>query len=866
MTRIKILLAVLCTVAIVAMVPAGQAQEQACLNAGAANGTAATCEVHVVGDGSSAQFLQAGVAADALALSVPGVVTQANCSTNPSAQTTFHWTYKNGANIIDTRNVAIDAQLGNIWVVWLASCSDLTGATNITDIWTDVSEDSTVGVRTFYAQTTTSGLGGAQIQELEPGGTASSVSIKPQALWPDNTADVALPLPAAGANPIGGALGTSSTPTPTSNLFVNVGLTDIRPEDALFATDRSNSALTATLTGLGYTTANSNVGALISTAQGTGTSAQPVNFGLSGGTDPITGFAVRPSVTIPIGAAPVAFIFNNAGATEYPIDVETGVEPYEKAPSTDGYPLAHLFDGTTDCNTANAAFDVWYNAGAVTSTPPTTPANIYLVLREPLSGTMNTTEFNLFRTYGNSKDSQEVGVGGLANDPLNLPCAGGGNNRERAIGTGEVVNAILGTGNSENASGNVLGYIFYSFVNAAKFKGASTYNYLTIDGVDPIGQDPTTGDFNECQGGTAPNNDAALCSNNSQCVATGAGGVAGSCAPVSNIPQLVPNCGGPCPVGYFAGGFSFPNLRNGTYKPWSIYRWVVQSDIENETDLYGPAHLAYATDNIVDSTDADFVPFAAGYTCQGGTAPNNDGQYCYNSAHCVSTGAGGVAGQCEPTPGVIPDSLEVYRSHFQRCTQYELTAEAGMSLTCVSGQKDTPANGPESVDYALGGTGSVCTGGAQPNNDGSVCQSTAQCLATGPGGTAGTCTNVSETGGDVGGLVIGPLTPPAIWCPFNSKKVEEVKATPGSTTITWDAAYLFGPINTADAKLFELNLNLVPGNTIYIDGADYVIESVTNDKTLTIDRPYFTDNGGTATVVVPACFELNWPGPIGLYN
>ncbi len=856
MTRIKFLLAALCTAAIVAVAPTANAQcsgnvqqcPQACLNAGT---TAKSCVAHVVGDGSSAQFLTAGIGADALALSIPGVVTQSNCGNNPTSPTVFHWTFSNGANILDERaGGLILPQLGNIWIVWLGNCSDLTGGattpSTITDIWTDVSEDSTVGNRTYFAQQSSGP--GAQIEVITPTGTGAN-SI-PQGLWPDDTADLAS-LPSA----VAGALGTASAGT--ANLHVNVGLTDIRPEDALFATDRSNSKLNSTTyAGLGYTTTNANIGELISTSQGTGTSAQPINFALGGGTDPITSIAVPSAVTVPIGAAPTVFFLNNNKASYYPVDLETGVEPYEKV-SGNPYDLAHLYDGTTFCgfggSSSNAAFDLFWNGTSTTATPPTGATNINLILREPLSGTMNTTEFNLFRTFGNPDDSQEKGINpnNSNNNPLNLPCASGGS-KLRAIGTGEVVNAIGG-------NANTLGYIFTGYANVAKLVSpkVGAVNYLTEDGIDPFGPSTSTGDLQTCQGGTAPNNDGAACADDSNCTASGSGSP-GTCQVSSNLAQVPPNCtgkNGPCLWSATPGGQSFPNVRNGSYKSWSVYRWVVANDIENEFDPYGPAHLAYATNNVVDYTVADYVPFTAGYTCQGGVAPNNDGQYCYTSAHCVATGAGGAAGTCQAIGtcsggtnagatctsnatctggGYCTDSLEVYRSHFERCTSYKLTKTTGMENTCASGAEDVPNNGATTVGSDIGGNDSVNT----------------------------------ETGGDVGGVVVGPLTPPLTWCPALSGKNEEASVTNGSATVTWAAGFLYEASSSANAAKNLLNLNLQAGNTIWINGpsgfADYTISSVNTDKSLTLTTNY--SGSGTKAVKEQVCFELNQPGPIGLTN
>jgi hypothetical protein len=563
MTSAKSLFAGLLLTASVAVVPAASA----------------AVNVHVVGAGSSAQYTVSAIAADQLAV-----------NNAPSGQCPYHYTASNSGNMIDNRDKLgrITPELGNLWVVWLAACSDTTGATNVTDIWLDLSVDSTVGVRGFLASQPDASHG-AYIQVVTPP-PAPGNKVSPSSLWPDNKADVALP--AAVYNVIG------TNAAGTGDVQVNVGLTDIRPEDALFATTRSIAALnTTTYAGLGYVGPTTNIGAPILTAQGTGTSATPIKFKLTGN-DPISLKPVRAFTTIPIGAAPIVFVYNNGGAFDpNAVNLVSGVKGDGTAGTAGHYLLANLFDGTTACSTGNAAL----GGGGSQS--------INLILREPLSGTMNTTEFSVFRTTGNTKDSQEVGVINPTRspyNPLNLACAGGGGSRQRAIGTGEVVSAVQG-------HAHTLGYIFYGFANVAKLSGAS-FQYLLVDGVDPIALPGTTN-------------------------------------------QQLPSCTTTnCPATLWSGNLSFPNLRNGTYKAWSIYRWLV--DTSNDDPL-GPAALAQSSQDLVDSTIADFVPFK------------------------TSTGS---------------DGLEVYRSHFVQSAIQPNNGDATAANTLDGGNSlggDAEAGGDE---------------------------------------------------------------------------------------------------------------------------------------------------------------------------
>jgi hypothetical protein len=536
----------------------------------AGNSAANAQTVHVAGASASSQFLTAALGADQLALNEIAA-NVANGTWSAGQKVTFHWTAKNSANLIDNRDTLgrILPEIGNAFVVWIADASDPTGNTNVTDIWTAESVDSTVAVRCFSAQEKTGW--GAQL-ELIP--TIAGNLIFPTSLWPDNSADVSL----ITAPNVSNAVGTSATGI--GDVHINVAFTDLRPEDALYATTRSLTALnTTTWAGLGYVGPTVNIGAPIFTAQNTGTSATPVKFALSGKADPITKIVVPAYTTIPVGAEPIVFILNNGGTfSSSTVNLTTGVGT--KGP----YPLAHLFDGTTTADTHNVAFG---GPGDGAGTPLT------LFLREPLSGTMNVIEFEAFRSTGNTDDSQEVGVINPTRSPynpldLNTPAHG---TRERALSTSEVVGSnktgsiygLLGTPNS-------LGYIFFSFANASKLSGPG-FNYLTLDSVDPLA---IPGTVNQ----ELPN---------------------GTVTAASAVWPTTP---------------SFPNLRNGTYKAWSFLRYLVPNSLIG-VDPYGPDVLAQSAQDNVDASSADFVPF---YTSTG-----SDGLDVYRS-HFTQSGVVGNNG------------------------------------------------------------------------------------------------------------------------------------------------------------------------------------------------------------------------------
>lgn len=655
MTRTKFLFVPLVVAAIVGVSPAVYAQTpnqlQACL------GGIAGCTVHFVGAGSSAQFNPAAIGADILA----GVKLAGGPGHSPvyktATQCVYHWSAKNAAFLVDNRGtVAIPKEPANSWIVWIADLDASTncpstatapissGNANITDIWMDESVDSTVGNRAFLAQPTLAEEGGSGT--LFPGvavwtvptAAGNLLGTGAHNLWPDNASDVSILSPNSN---LAAAVGTDTAGI--KDVHVNAGLTDITPADAYFATTRAMGTYNATTTGLGYKN-TAHVGLSILTSEGTGTTATPVSFALYGN-DPInTTTPIRPYSIFHLGAAPIVFIYNNNG-TDTVLNATTGVTGAGVAGTTGDYFLANLFDGTTSFTVDNPALNG-------------SPAGqaISLFLREPLSGTMNTTEFNLFRTTGNTTDSQEKGVDGKTDNPLgSQPCPSGA--RCRAIGTGEVIGTsstgVLGTPHS-------LGYIFFGFANFAKFSGSGHFNYLTLDGIDPLGMNVNTD-----------------------------GTVAG---------QSLVNCGGPCPAStYWTGGISFPTIRNGSYKAWSIYRWDVPTYTTDPDPDYGPVALAQATeDNIDDGPNnngiatSDFVPFA------------------------TSTGS---------------DGLAVYRSHRAIAGTYNTANKDNDCGTAAGDQTDcnglpTTANTLDG-GYTLGASGSNAVGAV-------------------------------PAGGDVGGLIYGP--------------------------------------------------------------------------------------------------------------
>ncbi len=578
MSRIKVFFAVLLLTVIVGVVPQAQA--------------AATTTVEVTIAGSSAMWQSMALGAYALAQTAAG-----------SGGTYGHWTSKsNVVNLVDTRVSPVNNDAGTLWVVWSTTSA---GATKV---WSFNKVDSVVGDRCYFAQphcevvdTDTTFASGAQIST---------------SLW--------------GAD--------STLSSNVSSLFtsgktlVSVAATDIRPEDAAFATCRINSQLGASavstnsdnLDGLGYNPNNAPgacPAAGLAQANYVGTpvysgyannqaattdAANVLSFNISG-SDPISGTAIPTASVLEVGATPIVFIKSQIKGT--------------LANVTDATPpqLQQVFAGQ---NCDASAFGSTFS-GAI---------NIFL--REPTSGTYNTAEATIFRrptvypsaglANGFLGLSQETGVGAgtvLANNPLaadSSPCVNGAGVRYRGIGTGEVVKSVQ----NSNAAGvfataqDGISYTFFSYGNVSKIAGSPNYGYITVNGVDPIfasyGPQHSTGVGSDPgQPATAAN--PGMLPLNTPC---GTGSAAFPC-PETTIWAFNPNVYQKQTAPAVSSGLSFPNIRNGSYPAWSIVRLV-----SNGTPLTNAKALVTKSNTFVVTSIPDYVPFTAVKLAAGVIGPN----------------------------------------------------------------------------------------------------------------------------------------------------------------------------------------------------------------------------------------------------
>ena len=574
MTRMKSVFPALLLAAIVSVVPHAGAQT-----------------AKVILAGSSAMWQSMALAA----------YNGGNCVSGGTAPC-FHYTGSN-FNLVDGRpavkggTAAVD--LGNVWVVWDSAASP--------NVWAYSKVDSGVGDRCYFAQPHCS----INITTLPaPANLISST------LWGDNSSDSTPPAAVS-------ALLTSGT------LLVNTAATDIRPEDALFATCRANSALGGGpdgLAGLGYgvnasgvcptfgaTLADLEGSDILSGYPGSTSTAHVLAFNISG-KDPFTGTAIPTATTVSVGAAPIIFITQRTGA------LKTVGEAADSA-------LKAVFGGS-NCNAS--AF------GA-----PSAPIQVYL--REPLSGTMNTTEYTVFRYKNFLGESQETGV--AAANPLAKACTAGGK-RFRAIGTSEEVKSVLNSGTNNGTDG--IGYTFFSYGNVSSIADSASYGYLTLDGIDGI--------FHEH--GTT--------------IDPGQPAIHGALPSAATLPAA---CAGAFPCAeskIWSGNLSFPNLRNGSYRAWSTLRVVSDGAALPNARLLVTGSQTYVVNTVPDyvpaqkvgATDPGLALLRSHYT-QEGVAPVNIGP---------AGDKGGDAGGCILTNSGVAATSD---------TTTKL-AQTGPTVSCVS--------------------------------------------------------------------------------------------------------------------------------------------------------------------------------------
>lgn len=353
----------------------------------------------------------------------------------------------------DTSSGTTLTDTGNSWVVWVPTAgNDCTVNATPASVWGYLQTDSVVGNRCLFNGTS----GGCTINYTAAVGTAPANLIE--------TTEFVLPSAVAAALS-GGSAFPGAAP--------NVAGTDIRPEDAEFAATRA-------VTPCGQVVGTGNFGA-VSTNQYLGlgyTNGSTIDSFYSASKFNVITFTLPASFFVqPVGADPIVVAVNSTDASG---DGFNNTQITNLNLST----LALYLDGSI-----GTTRDAMYPGVAE---PGFTPVTV--MVREPLSGTYNTMEYNAPNTLklhtsqdvGASQPTSQMNCSGTAvgSNPMHIENTAYGSFRNRNIGTGQELKETF-------ATDDALGYSFWGVSNFAAAPASS--KYLTIDGVDPLQGGYTTG-------------------------------------------------------------------------------------------------------------------------------------------------------------------------------------------------------------------------------------------------------------------------------------------------------------------------------------------------------------------------------------
>jgi hypothetical protein len=399
--------------------------------------------VSYLATGSSALFLELGQAA--LASGTTG--------------TPCGWSGNSNSDIVveDQRTSPSTNEQGPVWIAWGPGSGSCAAPVAPYNIYAQMNLDSVLGDRCFF-EVDSSGVAGCTWSVTVTAGTAGAGLLAPY--------------------PSGGETGIPAGVIAALNgLHTFVAATDIRPEDAKFATQRMFTPCSSTIfrepynqtvyetPGLGY--GSGNVGTSV-VSDFSSKTFHVLQFNITGN-DPITSNPVPAYTVSTVGAQPIVVTVSPAGGTGL-----------GAATDINGFTLALFLEGVLGRST---------DLVGPTSTNPVT-----VLVREPLSGTYNTIEYSIPNSsqFKTSQDANNCTSAGLVkSNPLNIASANGavsGAARKRVIGTGEMVATL------QAATTDTLGYFFWSAGNAAAFTSANG-KYLTVNGVDPIQTTYTGGVF-----------------------------------------------------------------------------------------------------------------------------------------------------------------------------------------------------------------------------------------------------------------------------------------------------------------------------------------------------------------------------------
>jgi hypothetical protein len=417
--------------------------------------------VKFLGGGSSALFQELGQASYN-AVNVPAgtgcLWTSGTTTVNPPAAGTDYFAARDARVTVPAIPNNGDEN-GKLFIAWnqngSGNCAAPTAGYNV---YAYMQLDSVIGNRCYFENDGSGHTGCLLIGILN--GAVGANQINTQA---DVPAASQLPAGVLAALKAGATLG---------HFFV--AGTDIRPEDAVFGTQRALAPCNTlilrqffnntsyALLGLGYQN-GPNIGVQIQgdPAYGAGV-FNVVNFGIiAGAADPVSGAAIPASAVTTIGAQPELVIVG---------------------PTTDGA-VAQMTDIT------NYTLSQYY-AGNLGRTNDLFGVNVAeamnFLVREPLSGTWSVFEYSNPQStqFHTGQETGNCNAGGtVLQNPMHLATIpgvfGGAVNRIRSIGTSNIYKFVDAAPNGTP----VLGYAFWSSGNVAALKNTK---YLKVNGIDPL--------------------------------------------------------------------------------------------------------------------------------------------------------------------------------------------------------------------------------------------------------------------------------------------------------------------------------------------------------------------------------------------
>jgi len=456
--------------------------------------------------------------------------------------------------------------------------------------------------------------------------------------------------------------------------YFNAAGTDIRPEDALYATTRGLASYNGivppathggTLTGLGYG-ANSagcsggtaEVGCGFSDSFNQGSVFNVVNFKLSG-TDPISSGTLPSYTTLSVGLAPVVIIAGNEDSANlgHTYTDGSGNKNYTYN-NINRETLAQIFSGYVGC-----VGDINNQAAGANAVP------LQVVERESLSGTYNTFEFTGVRTYlggpllstatpnANADSGQEQ-----FNDPAVFPSHTGATDCTYASGASNLYpqancfNPMFLSSAASNNGGNLK--------TASGCQGSATAG--SAPGI-PVrlraigtGQSvkAVVGSLNKAQSGFTTvfnpigysfwgyGNLKPLCSTVSGTSCTGTW--LGHYLTVDGIDPIFNTPGGEfdspanpsgaynppvCDFTVTCAAVPFTHVQDGSYPLWSLLRTVTFAPVANKLKTPAGVLDMIANEEITadNNTLGDYVPFLTGITGSNGSYTGNLGVFVFRS-------------------------------------------------------------------------------------------------------------------------------------------------------------------------------------------------------------------------------------------